>query len=86
MRTALKDHTFSDGTYIPQGTALAAPAMAVHEDDKIYEDPATFNPWRFSTLRESGGESAKHQLVNTSPDVSYCIYVEYHNNLVFDSI
>ncbi|EIN06110.1 cytochrome P450 [Punctularia strigosozonata HHB-11173 SS5] len=67
MRMALKDHTFSDGTFVPRGTSLAAPAIATHEDSSNYDDPFTFNPWRFSDLRE-GSETAKHQLVNTSPE------------------
>ncbi|EIN06118.1 cytochrome P450 [Punctularia strigosozonata HHB-11173 SS5] len=67
LRMTLKDYTFSDGTFIPKGTSLAAPTTATHEDSVIYEDPLTFKPWRFSDMRE-GSESAKHQFVNTSPE------------------
>jgi hypothetical protein len=71
MRLALKSHTFSNGVHVPKGTSLAAPAIATHEDEENYDEPFTFNPWRFSSIRGTEGENAKHQFVNTNPEVSW---------------
>ena len=38
----------------------------MHYDEALYEDAETFDPWRFARMRESEGESTKHQFVNTS--------------------
>lgn len=46
QRKAIKSFTFSDGTFIPEGTILNVTSSANH-DPKFYHDPATFNPWRF---------------------------------------
>jgi len=64
-RVALKDFTFSDGTFIPAGTFVSAAMRAMHLDETVYHDANVFNPWRFSDKRE-GGESTKHQMVTTS--------------------
>ena len=40
----------------------------MHYDEALYEDAETFDPWRFARMRESEGESTKHQFVNTSVD------------------
>jgi len=71
-RKAVKDFTFSDGTFIPAGTTVSAPMRATHYDENIYEHPEVFDPFRFSDLRETSGESAKHQLVSTS--VEYLVF------------
>ncbi len=68
-RKAMKNFTFSDGTFIPRGASIAAISGAVNMDDKIYEDPLTFKPFRFSEAREganSAREAVKNQLVTTS--------------------
>ncbi|CCM06932.1 uncharacterized protein FIBRA_09244 [Fibroporia radiculosa] len=65
IRTALKDHTLSNGTFIPAGTRLMTTARAIHHDENIYADPDVFNPWRFSNMRNAG-ETAK--FVNTSSE------------------
>ena len=68
-RKALKDFTFSDGTFIPKGTHVAAVAHPVHQDEKIYEDPLSFKPFRFAEARESVNDvkdAVKHQLATTS--------------------
>ncbi|EED82919.1 predicted protein [Postia placenta Mad-698-R] len=67
-RLALKDFTFSDGTFIPAGTTISAPAHAVHFDEDIWPNADVFDPFRFSSLREEEGEGAKHQMVSTSLD------------------
>jgi len=67
-RKALVDFTFSDGTYIPSGSFVSAAATPTHHDDKFYENPEIFNPWRFAELRSEEGEGVKHQMVTTSTE------------------
>ncbi|KAI0070826.1 cytochrome P450 [Panus rudis PR-1116 ss-1] len=68
-RLALKDFTFSDGTFIPAGTFVSAAALPMHYDEEHYENPEVFNPWRFSEIRAlSDEESVKHQMVSTSAE------------------
>ena len=52
VRKALKDFTFSDGTFIPKGTQIAAAVHPVHLDEKIYEDALSFKPFRFAEAHE----------------------------------
>lgn len=69
-RYALRDYTFKDGTFIPKGAFVTASLHSLHMDDNNYEDAATFKPWRFVEMRESGveGEATKYQFTNTSAD------------------
>ncbi|CCM06212.1 uncharacterized protein FIBRA_08456 [Fibroporia radiculosa] len=62
-RKAVKDYTFSDGTFVPAGTYLMAPTSAIYTDDTVYPNAVEFNPWRFSDMRNQG-EHVK--LVNTN--------------------
>lgn len=63
----MKDVTFSDGTYIPGGTIVAAVATSTHRDGQNYTDADVFDPFRFSRLREQEGEISKQHYVSTSP-------------------
>ena len=65
-RKVLKDITLPDGTMIPSGTLICAASHPTHHDEGIYDAPYTFDPWRFSRVRESADESGRFQLVNTS--------------------
>ena len=65
-RKALKNVTLSDGTVIPAGSIVAAPAVAIHHDDSKYPTASTFDPFRFSRMREAEDEGNKHQFVKTS--------------------
>ena len=68
-RKAMKDFTFSDGTFIPKGTHVAALARPVHLDEKNYEDPLSFKPFRFAEAREGVDDlrdAVKNQLATTS--------------------
>jgi cytochrome P450 len=67
-RLALKDFTFSDGTFIPKGTLISAAAGPIHGDNEIYPNAAVFDPFRFSKMRDEEGEGVKHHLVTTQPD------------------
>jgi len=65
-RKALKDFTFSDGTYIPKGTLISAATGCLHVDEDLYKNAAVFDPFRFVEMRKAVGEDAKHQFVSTS--------------------
>ncbi|KAI6042744.1 cytochrome P450, partial [Pisolithus marmoratus] len=67
-RKAMKDLTLSDGTFIPKGTHLLVPTCVFHRDSSVYEDPDTFNPFRFSQLRDDGDENARYQMVGVTRD------------------
>ncbi|CAK5284541.1 unnamed protein product [Mycena citricolor] len=47
--------TFSDGITIPYGSFLGVPASSVQLDPEFYENPDTFDAFRFSRLRETSG-------------------------------
>src|ERR1700733_4111820 len=47
-RVARQPFTFSDGTYIPEGTHLSVAVQATHLDDTNYTDPYIFRPFRFA--------------------------------------
>lgn len=64
-KLALTDFALSNGTVIPKGTLVSAPLRALHLDDEVYPDGASFQPWRFV---RAGGEAAPRQsLASTSP-------------------
>ena len=65
-RKALKDFKFSDGTFIPKGTLIAAPSLSLHHDKNFYENPDVFDPFRFAYMREEDGKGSKHQFASTS--------------------
>lgn len=65
-RKALKDFTFSDGTFIPQGSFVSAAEAPTHFDEANYECADVFNPWRF--VDEEDMESMKNQMVTTSTE------------------
>ena len=66
MRKALKDFTFSDGTFIPKGTMMVTAAQAMHHDEEFYECAHEFEPFRFADLQEENDECVKHQLASTT--------------------
>ncbi|KAI6115160.1 cytochrome P450 [Pisolithus croceorrhizus] len=68
QRKAMKDLTLSDGTFIPKGTHLFVPTYVFHRDSAVYDNPGTFNPFRFSELNDDGSESARHHMVAVSQD------------------
>ncbi|KXN90695.1 Ent-kaurene oxidase, partial [Leucoagaricus sp. SymC.cos] len=66
---ALKDYTFSDGTLIPKGTTVVAPADAVHHDD-TYPNAREFQGFRFveSSRNKSDRGGGEESLVNLTPN------------------
>ncbi|GJJ07760.1 hypothetical protein Clacol_001965 [Clathrus columnatus] len=67
-RIALKDFTFSDGTFIPKGTFISAAAQSIHHDEEKYPDSEKFDGFRFANIRTQDGYNTTNQFVNTSPD------------------
>lgn len=67
-RTAMKDFTFSDGTFIPKGAMVSAATSARHCDNKLYKNGDTFDGFRFSEIREQEGLGTTNHLVATNPD------------------
>lgn len=67
-RKALKDFTFSDGTFVPKGSYVSTANVATHHAADVFADPFTFDPWRFANMRDETGEGTKHQMVNTSKE------------------
>ncbi|KAF9244527.1 cytochrome P450 [Melanogaster broomeanus] len=67
VRKAMDDITFSNGTTIPTGTLLAVAAVPMHLDDRFYSNASEFDPFRFSSMRETGEASqAKYKLASTN--------------------
>ena len=64
-RKALKDFTFSDGTFIPKGTLIGVASRGLHHDEQFYESANVFKPFRFAGIREMDGEGLKYQFVST---------------------
>ncbi|KAF5365279.1 hypothetical protein D9758_005352 [Tetrapyrgos nigripes] len=70
-REVLKDFTFSDGTTIPAGSRVAIASFALHHDERYYEDPYEFRPFRFADMRAQEGESIKHQMITPNPEYMF---------------
>ena len=64
-RKALKDFTFSDGTFVPEGTVIVTAIRSIHYDETLYQNAHAFEPFRFSDLHEEDGEGVKHQFTST---------------------
>ncbi|RDW89917.1 cytochrome P450 [Aspergillus mulundensis] len=75
QRRAMKPLQLSDGTDIPSGALLLAPADAIAFDPNFYPDPEAFDGLRFYKLRQQANENGsaakvgskvRHQFVATS--------------------
>ncbi|KAJ2936146.1 hypothetical protein H1R20_g944, partial [Candolleomyces eurysporus] len=74
-RKAVKDFTFSNGLTIPAGYTVAAASSGVHTNPMVYEDPKSFNGFRFFEMRQNGTneyDSLRHQMV--SLDSTYLLF------------
>jgi cytochrome P450 len=81
----MKPYTFSNGVSFSTGEILSLPVGAIHMDSSIYENPQTFDGFRFSRMREQEGEKAKHHCVNTSTDYLVFGHGEHAWYLVFSN-
>jgi len=69
FRRVVQDYTFSNGMTVPVGAEVTVPLMAIHLDDKIYENASEFNGFRFSSMRDQNPKAesnAKYEAANTS--------------------
>ncbi|KAG6011269.1 hypothetical protein E4U54_008166 [Claviceps lovelessii] len=64
---AITDVKMSDGTMVPRGDVVAVSAHRMW-DSEVYQNPDTFDPYRFYRMRQEPGREAMAQLANTSPD------------------
>jgi len=64
-RIALKDFTFTDGTFIPKGTNVCI-ASTIHHDKDSYANPDIFDGFRFADMGSSASDSGKYQMVATN--------------------
>ncbi|EJF57560.1 cytochrome P450 [Dichomitus squalens LYAD-421 SS1] len=68
IRKAVKDVVLVNGTLIPKGTMVIGPQLPTHLNEEYFPDAQTFDPFRFSRMREKEGEGMKHQFVQTSTE------------------
>ncbi|KAJ3939924.1 uncharacterized protein N0V96_009916 [Colletotrichum fioriniae] len=67
-RRVVEDVRLKDGTFLPQDSGIAINAGKMW-DPKIYENPRTYDGYRFLRLREASEQGEKtSQLVSTSPE------------------
>ncbi|KAF8527172.1 cytochrome P450 [Hysterangium stoloniferum] len=67
-RKAMKDTSFSDGTFVPKGALISAAAHPMHLDDRIYANAGAFDGFRFSDIRQEPGREITNQFAATNPD------------------
>ncbi|KAK7438229.1 hypothetical protein VKT23_018160 [Stygiomarasmius scandens] len=71
-RKAVKDYTFSDGTFVPAGTWVNAAIWTISRDETYFPGGTEFRPFRFAELRDrdDGKENTKHQFTNPEEGMS----------------
>lgn len=55
----IKPFRFKDGTYIPAGTTLSTPGLAMQYDAQYYDNPDQFDGFRFARMAK------RHYMVST---------------------
>jgi len=68
VRKALVPHTFSDGTHLPAGAWMAAPAAAIQQSNFI-PNPTVFDGFRWERMgaeNKAPGKAGKYAAVTTS--------------------
>ncbi|KAI0906252.1 cytochrome P450 [Ustulina deusta] len=60
QRTAVQSYTFKDGFQLPQNAHIAFPNLELNLDETVYEDAASFHPWRFLDIRKRDDPSKFH--------------------------
>ncbi|KAG0636839.1 cytochrome P450 [Tuber brumale] len=68
-RMIMKNMTLSDGTYLPKGTLVAAPAAMFSSDPDFVEDPETFDGFRWykKSLEVTDSAADNNNATNISP-------------------
>jgi len=73
-RFARCSYTFSSSyqkVELPKGTVVMAPMNSIHRDENIYPTPNTFEPWRFSILKDQPSEVVKNPYTSITPHYLY---------------
>lgn len=70
QRKLLKDLRLSNGQFIPAGATIEVPAVAVNNDPDLFPDPETFDPFRFSRIRDQAKAEGSDQVAALSQFVS----------------
>ncbi|KAF7168574.1 hypothetical protein CNMCM5623_001556 [Aspergillus felis] len=65
-RFALSPFRLPDGSTVPAGTSVSAPAMLTNTDKMLWDDPLVFDGYRFEKLRDIGDNEQKFQFSSTS--------------------
>jgi cytochrome P450 len=47
QRNVRKEYKFSDGAVLPAGSKIGAVSLILHRDPEVYENPDTFDGFRF---------------------------------------
>jgi cytochrome P450 len=55
--TAPGGHRFHDGLELPAGSRIAIPALAIHTDPNNFDDPLSFDGFRFCRPKEAGSDT-----------------------------
>ncbi|KAI0073250.1 hypothetical protein K474DRAFT_1722092 [Panus rudis PR-1116 ss-1] len=50
------------------GTSVSVPTWSTHLDDKYYDDPDAFNPWRFISKDGEDSQGTTNDMAATSPE------------------
>ncbi|TDZ14777.1 Cytochrome P450 monooygenase 1 [Colletotrichum orbiculare MAFF 240422] len=64
-RSVLEDVTLSDGTVLTKGSQTVVPSYRLW-DSSLYENPDTYDPYRFVNMRKTKGKEATSLLVTTT--------------------
>lgn len=55
--TAADGVTLPNGTHVSQGTWVGVPVEAVHMDERFYDKPFEYDPFRFAKMKSEGVSS-----------------------------
>ncbi|TDZ36951.1 Cytochrome P450 monooxygenase paxP [Colletotrichum spinosum] len=64
--TAENGITLSDGLHLPKGTVLTVPSSQVSHDPDVWEDPETYDAFRFEKLRSVSGNKFNYQYATST--------------------
>lgn len=80
LRTLIKDVTLTDGTVLPKGTITTVSCLGMHHHPSYWEDPETFDPYRF--LPERNKERHSHAYIPFSAGPRNCIGQNFAMNQI----
>jgi len=72
IRKVITPHTFVDGTYAPKGVWVCSSTTTIHHSPDLYENPETFDGFRFYRMRQLEGNAHHYQMA--SPGLDYLVF------------